>query len=135
MDETAQVIYTSELRTEATHVRSGVTIITDAPPDNQGKGEAFSPTDLLATSLASCMMTIMGIAARNHGFSIDGTKARMQKIMASDPRRVGEIRIELDLPPNNYTDRQKKIIEKIAFTCPVYLSLHPDLKKDIVLNF
>lgn len=135
MDETAQVIYTSELRTEATHVRSGVTIITDAPPDNQGKGEAFSPTDLLATSLASCMMTIMGIAARNHGFSIDGTKARMQKIMASDPRRVGEIHIELDLPPNDYTDRQKKIIEKIAFTCPVYLSLHPDLKKDIVLNF
>lgn len=135
MDETAQVIYTSELRTEATHVRSGVTIITDAPPDNQGKGEAFSPTDLLATSLASCMMTIMGIAARNHGFSIDGTKARMQKIMASDPRRVGEIRIELDLPPNDYTDRQKKIIEKIAFSCPVYLSLHPDLKKDIVLNF
>jgi uncharacterized OsmC-like protein len=123
------------LRTQATHVRSGRKIITDAPPDNRGKGEAFSPTDLLATSLGSCMITIMGIAAREHGFNIDGTTARIWKIMESDPRRVGEVRIELTFPSNNFTDKAKKIIEHSAYTCPVYLSLHPDLKKTITFNF
>jgi uncharacterized OsmC-like protein len=135
MQETTKTVYLGELRTQATHVRSGQEIITDAPPDNRGKGEAFSPTDLLATSLGSCMITIMGIAAREHGFNIDGTTARIWKIMESDPRRVGEVRIELTFPSNNFTDKVKKIIERSAYTCPVYLSLHPDLKKTITFNF
>lgn len=135
MEETTQTIYLGELRTKAKHVRSGNEIITDAPPDNQGKGEAFSPTDLLATSLGSCMITIMGISAREHGFDIDGTTAKIWKIMEANPRRVGEIKIELTFPKNNYTVKEKKFIEKAAFTCPVYLSLHPDLKKTITLNF
>jgi len=135
MQETTQTIYLGELRTRAKHVRSGQEIITDAPPDNKGKGEAFSPTDLLATSLGSCMITIMGIAAREHGFDMDGTTARIWKIMESNPRRVGEVKIELTFPPKNYSEKEKKIIERSAFTCPVYLSLHPDLKKTITFNY
>lgn len=135
MQETATTIYLGDLRTRATHVRSGNKIITDAPPDNKGKGEAFSPTDLLATSLASCMITIMGISAREHGFDIDGTTAKVWKIMEANPRRVGEVKIELTFPKNNYSDKHKKLIEKAAFSCPVYKSLHPDLIKTISLIF
>jgi len=135
MQETTQTIYLGDLRTKAKHMRSGNEIITDAPPDNKGKGEAFSPTDLLATALGSCMITIMGISAREHGFNIDETTARIWKIMESNPRRVGEVKIELNFPKNNYSEKQKKFIEKAAYTCPVYLSLHPDLKKTIILNF
>jgi uncharacterized OsmC-like protein len=135
MQETTRTIYIGDLRTKATHAHSGNEIITDAPPDNKGKGEAFSPTDLLATSLGSCMITIMGIAARERGFNIDGTKAKIWKIMESNPRRVGEVRIELTFPANNYSAKEKAIIERSAFTCPVYLSLHPDLKKTISFNF
>lgn len=135
MEETINTLYIGELRTEATHVKSGNTLITDAPMDNKGKGEAFSPTDLLATSLGSCMITIMGIAAREHGFNIDGTRAKIWKIMASDPRRVGEVRIALTFPRHDYTEKEKKIIERSAFTCPVYLSLHPDLKKTITFEY
>jgi uncharacterized OsmC-like protein len=127
--------YTGELRTVATHLQSGKTIITDAPVDNQGKGEAFSPTDLLAASLGSCMITIMGIAAQTHGFNIDGTKAEITKIMASNPRRVGEIKIELYFPDIQYSAKEKKLIEAAAFSCPVYLSLHPNLIKSINLHF
>ncbi len=135
MQETASTKYLGELRTEAVHSRSGNTIITDAPPDNKGKGEAFSPTDLLATALGSCMITIMGIAAREHGFDINGAEAKIWKIMESNPRRVGEVKIELTFPDNDYSDKEKRIIEKSAFTCPVFLSLHPDLKKIITFNF
>jgi uncharacterized OsmC-like protein len=127
--------YTGELRTVATHLQSGKTIITDAPVDNQGKGEAFSPTDLLAASLGSCMITIMGIAAQTHGFNIDGTKAEITKIMASSPRRVGEIKIELYFPDIQYSAKEKKLIEAAAFSCPVYLSLHPNLIKSINFHF
>mgnify|MGYP002347513403 CR=1 FL=1 len=127
--------YTGELRTVATHLQSGKTIITDAPVDNQGKGEAFSPTDLLAASLGSCMITIMGIAAQTHGFNIDGTKAEITKIMASNPRRVGEIKIELYFPDIQYSAKEKKLIEASAFSCPVYLSLHPDLIKSINFHY
>jgi len=132
---TSEVIYTSGLRTEATHVLSGDKIITDAPPDNKGRGDAFSPTDLMATSLASCMLTIMGISAREHDFSIDGTTASVTKVMYSDPRRVGEIHIKLSFPHNNYSEKEKKFIEKAAFTCPVSQSLHPDLKQQIEFLF
>jgi putative redox protein len=135
MNETITTIYVGELRTEATHVYSGNKLITDAPLDNQGKAESFSPTDLLATSLGSCMLTIMGISAREHGFNIDGTKVKIWKIMESNPRRVGEVKIELTFPQNNYSEKEKKFIEKAAFTCPVNLSLHPDLKKTIIFNY
>ena len=135
MKETTRTTYIGELRTEATHVQSGNKLITDAPLDNKGKGEAFSPTDLLATSLGSCMLTIMGIAAREHGFNIDGTKVKIWKIMNSNPRRVGEIKIELTFPKNNYSEKEIKFIEKAAYTCPVNLSLHPELKKTILFNF
>ena len=132
---TSTVTYTTDLRTKATHLLSGNTIITDAPPDNQGKGDAFSPTDLLATSLACCMLTIMGISAREHGFSIDGTKAEVTKVMYAEPRRVGEVHIILSFPHNRYSDKERKIIEKAAYTCPVSQSLHPDLKQEIKFLF
>src|SRR3954464_15751001 len=133
--ETSQGIYLGELRTEATHVRSGNKIITDAPPDNQGKGEAFSPTDLLAASLGSCMLTVMGIACRTHGMNIDGTKIKVTKIMAANPRRVSEIHIVFDMPGNNFTDKEKSILENTARTCPVALSIHPDIKQVITFNY
>ena len=135
MIETVKTIYLGELRTEATHVQSGNELITDAPLDNQGNGEAFSPTDLLATSLGSCMLTIMGISAREHGFNIDGARVKIWKIMESNPRRVGEVKIEFTFPKNNYSEKEKKIIETAAHTCPVNLSLHPDLKKTIIFNY
>jgi putative redox protein len=133
--ETIRTRYIGNLRTSALHVQSSETIITDAPADNQGRGEAFSPTDLLAASLASCMLTIMGIAAREHKFSIDGTEVKITKIMASGPRRVSEIIIDLVFPPNDYSEKQKKIIKLAADTCPVALSLHPDLKQTVIMHF
>jgi putative redox protein len=132
---TIETKYLGELRTEAKHVRSGSTLITDAPIDNKGRGEAFSPTDLLATSLGSCAMTIIGIAAQNHGFNVDGTGMRITKIMAESPRRVAEVVIEFDFPKNNYSDKEKAIIENAARTCPVAKSLHPDLKQTMEFNF
>lgn len=133
--ETAHTIYLGDLRTKATHLQSGTEIFTDAPLDNQGKGEAFSPTDLVATALGSCMMTIMGIAARTHGFNVDGTRLRITKIMKSDPRRIGEVVVDLEFPPIKYTEKQKKILRVCADTCPVALSLHPDLKQTVRLHF
>jgi uncharacterized OsmC-like protein len=133
--ETIRTKYTGNLRTIATHVQSGNELITDAPLDNQGRGEAFSPTDLLATALGSCMMTIMGIAARTHGFNLDGTSFKTTKIMASNPRRVGEVIIEFTFPGNHFSEKEKKLIEHASKTCPVALSLHPDVKQTIILNF
>lgn len=132
---TIETIYLGELRTEAKHVLSGDKIITDAPLDNQGKGAAFSPTDLMSASLGSCMFTIMGIAAREHGFNIDGTKCSITKIMATDPRRVSEIQISFDFPAIKYTNKQKLILEKAAINCPVAKSLHPDLLQNVKFNF
>jgi uncharacterized OsmC-like protein len=133
---TSLVKYIGGLRTEATHIQSNTKIITDAPLDNHGKGEAFSPTDLMATSLANCMLTIMGIKANAEGMTgIDGTIAEVTKVMASDPRRVSEIHIHLKFPKNNYTDKEKKIYENVAHTCPVAKSLHPDLKQVITIEW
>ena len=133
--ETVRTKYISDLRTEATHVRSGVKLTTDAPVDNQGKGEFFSPTDLLATSLGSCMLTIMGIAARTHGFNIDGADVSITKIMGTDPRRVVEIVVELTFPHNNYSAKERKLLELSAKECPVANSLHPALKQNIIFKF
>ncbi len=132
---TSKITYTGDLRTNSVHLKSGVEIITDAPVDNQGKGEAFSPTDLLATSLGNCMLTIVGIAARTQGFSIDGTTAEITKIMGENPRRVTEILINLQFPANNYSEKEREIIERSARTCPVAFSLHPDIKQEITFGF
>lgn len=128
---TIETVYQGTLRTQSTHVQSGTEILTDAPVDNQGKGEAFSPTDLLAAALGSCMITIMGIAAREHQIDIENTTCSITKIMATQPpRRVGEIVVDFKFP-KAYTEKEQKILERAASTCPVYLSLHPDIKKTV----
>ena len=132
---TIETIYLGELRTEATHVFSGNKTITDAPLDNKGKAESFSPTDLLSASLGSCMITIMGIAASEHGIDIDGTTCSITKIMAAEPRRVSEIAIVLNFPKGDYTEKEKTILERAALTCPVAKSLHPDLHQNVTFNF
>jgi putative redox protein len=135
---TIQTHYIDELRTEAEHVYSGTRLLTDAPLDNQGKAESFSPTDLLAASLGSCMITVVGIAARTHGFEIRlrGTKIDITKIMKSDPRRVGEIVVEIYFPEgSNFDERERKIIENTARNCPVAKSLHPDLIQSWTFNW
>jgi uncharacterized OsmC-like protein len=129
---TSQVIYLGELRTTAKHEQSGSSIETDAPIDNHGKGERFSPTDLVATALASCMLTIMGIAANTHNIDITNTQCSVEKIMETAPRRIGKINIEVHFPKNIvYSEKEKKILEKAALTCPVMESLHPDCIKNI----
>lgn len=133
--ETIRTIYKGNLRTEASHVKSGQVIITDAPVDNQGKGEAFSPTDLLSASLGSCMLTVMGIAARTHHIDMDGTTISITKLMVSNPRKVSEIIIEFKIPGKNYSDKEKIILEKAALSCPVALSLHPDIKQTIHFSY
>lgn len=134
---TSEILYTTDLRTVATHQPSGTIIETDAPKDNQGKGERFSPTDLVATALGSCMLTIMGIAARTHQIDIEGTKVEIEKIMIADPqRRIGEIKVSMNFPDNKkYSDKEQKLLEHAAMTCPVFLSLHPDTKKTVQFNW
>ena len=132
---TSKIIYKGDLRTEAVHLQSGTTIITDAPTDNQGKGEYFSPTDFVATALGSCMLTIMGIAARSYNFSIEGTEIEVTKIMGTEPRRITEIHLKFQFPDNNYSEKEKKILQYCADTCPVAKSLHPDLKQVIEYNY
>ena len=132
---TSITTYLGELRTENEHLRSGVKIITDAPVDNQGRGEAFSPTDLVATALADCMVTIMGIKAREKGLDLTGTVLETTKIMSSEPRRIGEIVIEITFPKNNFSEKDKAIFAAITKSCPVALSLHPEVKQTIVLNW
>ena len=127
---TSTVTYLGALRTEATHVDSSEQLITDAPKDNQGKGEAFSPTDTVATALASCLLTIMGIKARDLNLTLDGTKANVQKIMGTDPRRIIEIKIDIEFS-NSFDSKFKMILERAAKTCPVANSLHPDLKQNL----
>ena len=132
---TVKMTYSGKLRTEATHIQSGTTIITDAPIDNKGKGEAFSPTDLVAAALGSCILTLMGISAEAQNFDIDGTKVDITKTMVSNPRRIGELEVIINLPHNNYSPREKRLIESAARTCPVGKSLHPDTKETIVFNY
>nr|WP_319572340.1 OsmC family protein [uncultured Draconibacterium sp.] len=132
---TIKTIYLGELRTENEHLQSGNEVITDAPTDNRGKGEYFSPTDLLATALGSCIMTIMGIKARDNGIDIEGTQVDVTKIMASDPRRVAEVIVEFTFPAKNYTDEEKQLVESVAGVSPVPLSLHPDLIQTIKFNW
>ncbi len=132
---TIKTIYLGDLRTENEHLQSGNKVITDAPTDNQGKGEYFSPTDMLATALGSCIMTIMGIKARDNGIDLKGTEVNVTKIMAPDPRRVAEVVVEFNFPKKNYTNNEKQLIESMAGTSPVPLSLHPNLKQTIKFNW
>lgn len=132
---TSKITYQNNLRTAAVHLRSGNEILTDAPVDNRGKGEAFSPTDLLATSLGSCILTIMGIKAADKEIDMTGATAAVNKIMGSNPRRIARLEVTIQMPDNNYTEKEKKILEAAAHGCPVGKSLHPDLEEIIQINW
>ena len=131
---TSKVTYIGDLRTSSVHIQSGNTIITDAPTDNHGKGEAFSPTDSVANALATCMLTVMGIKAKDLEVDFTGSTAEVTKIMGTDPRRIVEIHVTFDM--NLIADEKTRtVLERTALTCPVYFSLHPDIKKEITFNW
>lgn len=127
---TSSVVYNGALRTTCTHLKSGSSFETDAPTDNQGKGERFSPTDLMATSLATCMITVMGIKARSMGFDLDGVKVSVEKIMKSAPRRIGGINLFFEIPESLHQleSDTRELLKHIGNTCPVQLSIHPDIE-------
>jgi uncharacterized OsmC-like protein len=127
---TSTVEYQGQLRTLAIHLQSNTKVITDAPIDNHGKGQAFSPTDLVATALASCMMTIMGIKAESMGIDLTNTTAKIKKHMGTEPRRISEIEVHM-LMNKNYVEKTRKMLEKAALSCPVAQSLHPETKQTI----
>jgi len=131
---TAKVIYLGDLRTECTHLRSGSTFETDAPVDNHGKGERFSPTDLVATALATCIVTTIAILAPS--IDITGAECQVEKIMTASPRMIGEIVVTIDFPKSGpYSEEEKKRLEQIAVNCPVHKSLHPDCKRTVKFNW
>lgn len=131
---TSKVTYLGDLRTSSIHLQSGSQIISDAPLDNNGKGEAFSPTDTVANGLASCMFTVMGIKAREMELDFSGSTAEVTKLMAAEPRRISEIHVtfEMNLSAD---DKTKTILERTAMTCPVHYSLHPEIKRVIIFNW
>lgn len=131
---TSKVTYLGDLRTSSIHLQSGSEIISDAPLDNNGKGEAFSPTDTVANGFASCMFTVMGIKAREMGVDFSGSTAEVTKIMAADPRRISEIHVTFEMH-TDANEKTKTILERTALTCPVHFSLHPDIKREIVFNW
>lgn len=131
---TSKVTYLGNLRTSSTHLQSNQTIINDAPVDNHGKGEAFSPTDLVANSLATCMFTIMGIKAAEMDVNLENSTAEVTKIMQASPRKIAEIKIDFVMNIS-VDEKTKTILERVAFTCPVYLSLNPDIIKTITFNW
>lgn len=131
---TSSVTYKGALRTVSVHLRSGNEIITDAPVDNNGKGEAFSPTDTVATALASCMLTIMGVKANAKEINIEGATAEVTKTMGVNPRRITKIEVIFELP-FNFDEAIKTILERAALTCPVYHSLNNDIEKDVTFNW
>jgi uncharacterized OsmC-like protein len=131
---TSKITYLGNLRTSSIHLQSGSEIISDAPIDNNGKGEAFSPTDTVANALGSCMFTVMGIKAQDLNVDLSNSTAEITKIMAADPRRISEIHVVFNF--SVATDiKNKTILERTAMTCPVYYSLHPDIKKVITFNW
>ena len=133
---TSTVVYEGNLRTIATHLQSGTVIETDAPVDNQGKGERFSPTDLVATALGTCMLTIMGMKARDMQIDLNDTRIEIQKIMKSDPRRIGGINLTFSFPPElNPGEKERLILERAAHTCPVIYSIHPEIEVKVVFKW
>ena len=131
---TSKVTYLGELRTSSVHLQSVSEIISDAPIDNNGKGEAFSPTDTVANGLASCMFTVMGIKAREMVVDFSGSTAEVTKVMAADPRRISEIHVTFNMSIEA-DEKTKTILERTALTCPVHYSLNPDIKREIVFNW
>lgn len=127
---TSKITYLGDLRTSAIHLQSGTEILSDAPIDNNGKGEAFSPTDMLATSLASCMMTIMAIKARDMNVNLEGSTVNVIKEMQTEPRRIGKIGIKMNMNAN-VSEKERLILERVAMNCPVHLSLNPAIEKEI----
>lgn len=133
---TATIIYEGELRTRATHNQSGSVIETDAPTDNRGKGERFSPTDLLCVSLGTCIITTMGIKAGDMGINLDGATIQVQKYMLSDPRRVGKVDVLLKFPKSlQLSDKDRVILQRVGDNCPVQKSIHPDIQTNIVYEW
>lgn len=133
---TSSIVYEGELRTVATHLRSGTQIETDAPVDNQGKGERFSPSDLVATALGSCMITIMGMRARDMNLDLTNVKIEVDKIMKTDPRRIGGVNLTFHFPEGFAADvKQRQILEKAAHSCPVVYSIHPDITVNVQFNW
>lgn len=131
---TSKIIYTGDLRCSAEHLQSGTMIESDAPTDNHGKGERFSPTDLCATSLAECALTTIAILGKDKNINIDGAYCNLQKIMKGDPRRIGEIVCNFVFP-DSYSHEEKEFIEETAHNCPVAKSLHPDLVQTMVFIY
>ncbi|QDO94095.1 OsmC family protein [Formosa sediminum] len=131
---TSKVTYLGNLRTENLHIQSGNTYVTDAPIDNNGKGEAFSPTDTVATGFANCMMTVMGIKANGLDYNMEGTTAEVTKHISADPRRISKIEVQFNFPIKA-DNKVKKILEHTAQTCPVHYSLHPDIEKVVTFNW
>lgn len=134
MKTTSVVNYLGNLRTSCEHTYSGAVFITDAPLDNEGLAQAFSPTDCVSTALASCMMTLMGIAARTHTIDLSGMQAEVFKVMASDPRRISEVKIIFSFE-RAYSQKEQAILENTARHCPVAKSLHPDINQNIQFNW
>ena len=133
---TATVTYESNLRTTCLHLQSGSNFETDAPTDNKGKGERFSPTDLIATGLGACMITTMGIKAESMNIALDGAKVEVTKVMVSDPRRIGKIITHLTIPAGlNLDEKTKEILERAAHHCPVVKTLHPEVELEISFNW
>jgi putative redox protein len=131
---TISMLYEGDLRTQATHGPSRTTLLTDAPLDNQGKGESFSPTDLVATALGTCMLTTMGIVAKRHGWSLVGATATVEKHMVADPeRRIGKLTVVLRLP--DLDEKARTVLERTAFTCPVHKSLHPRVELPVTFQW
>lgn len=135
MNHMAEVEYQGNLRTQAKHLKSGNVVVTDAPTDNNGKGEAFSPTDLVSAALSSCMMTIMGMVAEREEIDLKGLRSEVVKIMTANPRKIGEIQITFYHPTLKATDIQKQKLKNAALTCPVALSLSDSVKQTVVFNF
>lgn len=132
---TLTTVYQGSLRTENVHTRSGQIVITDAPVDNNGRGEAFSPTDLVCTALSTCMLTTMGILAEREGIDMKGMRAEVVKVMASNPRKIAEIQVTLSMDNLVATDVQKQKLRNTALTCPVALSLHESVQQTVTFNF
>ena len=126
---TATGKYLGDLRVELRHEQSGATIVTDAPVDNHGKGEAFSPTDMVGAALGACAMTIIGIYAQTHGVDVSGMEMAVNKTMSADPRRIGKLEVTFTMPKRAYSDKEKASIERAAHTCPGRMSLHPDTEQ------
>lgn len=131
---TSKITYLGDLRTSCEHLQSGTTILTDAPTDNHGKGEAFSPTDLVATSLGSCMISIMAIKSKDLEVDLTNSTIEVTKIMQAEPRKISKIVVILNIA-TQADEKSKTILERVAMNCPVFLSLHPDIEKDITFNW